>query len=185
MPLFFDEERMLDALAVHEAAHAVVDTVLGLSVHFTFIDPITHNGRTEYDPALSKAIEVLLLAPALDAAMISLAERVGIATAAGYVAEACHRGVRCEAICLTPNSPGFSDREKMKRLCSKLQTREDAQFTKWEEEAKLLVTRYAPEIRALADELRKKLCLSGDKVQCSIRSAAKRSRIPAEERITE
>ena len=168
MPQTSIEEQMLVALAIHEAAHAVVDTVLGLSVQATFIDPTTRNGRTEYGPALSKAIEELLQAPSLDQAMKSLAEKVGTATAAGCVAEARHREVPREAICLTQDSPGFNDRELMKKLCAKLQTQDEAQFAKWEAEAETLITRYAPQIGTVADELRRNLRLSGEELESLI-----------------
>lgn len=115
------EEQMFDATAIHEAAHSIIDTVLGLSVHCTFINPHNRNGRTEYTPELSEEIEVLLRAPSLDPVMKSLAERVGTALAAGYVAEARHRGVPHEAICSTEGSPGLSDCEKMKNFCAKIQ----------------------------------------------------------------
>lgn len=159
---------MLDALAIHEAAHAVVNTVLGLSVQATFIDPTTRNGRTEYEPTLSKAIEELLQAPSLDQVLKSLAERVATATAAGYVAEARQRGVPREAICSTQDSPGYNDRKLMKTLCAKLHTQEEAQFAKWEDEAETLIAKYAPEIDAVADELRKKLRLSGEELRSLI-----------------
>jgi nicotinamidase-related amidase len=159
---------MLDALAIHEAAHAVVDTVLGLPVHYTSIDPTTQNGRTQYVPALSKAIEELLHAPSLDQAMKTLAEKVGIAMAAGYVAEARHREVPRENICSTPDSPGISDREKMGFLCAKLQTQEQAQFAKWEDEAESLISGNAVVIKIVADELRRALCLSGQELQSLI-----------------
>jgi hypothetical protein len=93
--------------------------------------------------------------------MKSLAERVATATAAGYVAEARHRGVRREDICLTMDTPGFTDRELMTKLCAKLRAEQEAQFAKWENEAEKLVTQYEPEIRAVADELRTKLHLTG------------------------
>ena len=161
---------MLDALAIHEAAHAVINTVLGLSVEATFIDPTTLNGRTGYVLALSKVIEELLQAPSLDEAMKSLAEKVGIATAAGYVAEARHRGVPRKDICLTQHSAGYSDRELMKKLCAKLHRPEQPQFAKWEDEADKLITRHAFEIETVGSELRKKLRLTGTELESLITS---------------
>lgn len=166
---------MLDALAIHEAAHAVINTVRGLSVCRTFITPSTRNGRTEYEPELSQKICQLLQSTSLDPDMKAMANKIGIAAAAGYVAEACHRGVVREAICSTPDSPGYSDREQMGSFCAKLQLEQDAQFRKWEDEAESLIKQHGREIAAVADALRKKPCLTGAELQSLIADSLKSS----------
>jgi hypothetical protein len=160
------ESWQLISTCVHEAAHSVIASKLGIGTASIRIREKCTTARINFNTE-AQVLYARLSATAEPGSNLSeFAHNAGVIAAAGYIAEAIQRDIDFKLIRETSGSPGYSDLQSMKNLCAKLNVDESSTIEKWDFEAMKLVKENWELIEELAEALMESpaQALNGDEI---------------------